>query len=102
VPARGPYPLWAKQADLEDHFRDHGHEFGAINLTEYDHSARETIRMGRRFEFVNKAGFPRVGYYVMQANALTTLSHDERTIVSHFRPTAGAAYVRRLNASTYR
>jgi hypothetical protein len=55
-------------------------------VEEYDASARETIRVGRYFEYRDlRSNGPRVGYYDPQTGRFTALSYDESTLLSHYR-----------------
>jgi len=79
---------------------DHGRGVGAASEEEYDESARETIRRGARFEYRERNGVLRVGYYDRVGGLFTGMERDERRITTHYA--AGEAYVRRLRDSTYR
>ncbi len=94
---------WQSDAKLRAHFRRHGAEVGAADLASYDASARQTIRLGKRFTYVDPAtGVPRVGYYDIGRGLFTGLTDDERYITTHFRPADGESYLRALPSSTYR
>ena len=82
-----------------NHYAEHGRGVGAWSEQEYDESARRTIQDGRRFEYRERNGVERVGYYDMRRGLLTCLQRDERRITSHFA--ASEAYARRLRDSTY-
>ena len=94
-------PSWLSARKLREHFRKHGHEVGATNLDEYDTSARETIRLGRRFTYADKrSGLSRVGYFESGTDRFTSLTDRETVIITHF--VADDHYVRNvLPSSTY-
>ena len=91
---------WGEPPAMWNHYADHGREVGAASPEEYDASARRTIRRGLRFEYRERYGVPRVGYYDKAAGLLTALTRSERRITSHFRATEH--YVRGLAGSTYK
>ncbi len=47
-------PKWRGRDDLEDHFEDHKHEFGAITIEEYEASALDTIDVGEPFTYTDR------------------------------------------------
>ena len=93
---------WAP-GQLEAHFRKHGREGPYRGAAEYDAAARETIRRGAMFTYVDReTGAPRLGFYEQPTNRFTGLTRDGGRITTHFRPDRGEAYVRGLERSTYR
>ena len=93
---------WAP-GQLEAHFRKHGAEGPYRTPEEYDAAARETIRLGTMFSYVDReSGAQRLGFYDKPNNRFTGLTRDGRRITTHFRPDRGEAYVRGLERSTYR
>ena len=95
-------PVWVSQFRLRWDFGKHGPEFPFSTVQDYEASSLDTFRVGARFEFEDrKSGRDRVGYYDKATNRLTVLTDDELIILSHYRPTQGEAYVRRLLRSTY-
>jgi hypothetical protein len=83
------------------HFRKHGAKLGSADEAEYDASARETIRTGRRFAYQDPAsGQGRLGYFDRRSGLLTALTDDEAIIVTHFL--TDEQYVRQLPGSTFR
>jgi hypothetical protein len=98
----GSVPSWVNPTRLRWDFGKHGAEMPWATVQDYEASSLDTIRVGTRFEFEDrKSGRDRVGYYDRATNRLTVLSDDELTILSHYRPTRGEAYVRGLLRSTY-
>ncbi|MCS6800654.1 MAG: hypothetical protein RMM58_10070 [Chloroflexota bacterium] len=92
--------VWAP-GELEEHYRKHPDGYRSVE--EYDRGARETIRVGKRFEYRDtQSGAPRLGFYDPQTNRFTGLTADGRRITTHFRPDRGERYVRGLPGSTYR
>lgn len=95
-------PAWVSPNRLRWDFQKHAPEFPYSTVQEYEASSIDTIQVGTRFEFEDrKTGRLRVGYYDVNTNRLTILADDESTILSHYRPTRGEAYVRGLLRSTY-
>lgn len=91
--------VWAP-GELEEHYRKHPE--GYRSPEEYDLGARETIRVGRRFEYRDtQTNAPRLGFYDPETNRFTGLTADGRRITTHFRPDRGERYVRSLPGSTY-
>jgi pyocin large subunit-like protein len=89
--------------ELPWHFGKHGHALGLSTIADYDASARDTIRVGKRFTYRTRLGRkPPVGYYDPRTNRFTALTRDEAIILTHVPPTTGAAYVRGLPRSSYR
>jgi hypothetical protein len=91
---------WVSEAYRNGKFADHGARLRVKAVSEYNASARETIREGARFTYTH--GNPpatRVGYYDARRSRLTVLDHDEVTILNHFRATE--RYVRSLPDSDY-
>jgi hypothetical protein len=100
-----PHPAetarWRNAEDLAEHAAEHGPELGLLSAAEYDASARETVRQGRRFLYQDRGtGRTRVGYFDPRSGRFTALSHDEATILTHFY--TDRQYVRRLPSTTYR
>jgi hypothetical protein len=104
IATEGAPPRWRSARDFEVHYQKHHAEVGVQRLEEYDASARETIRRGRRFEYREpRSGALRVGYFDPETGLFTALDAQESHILTHFRPREGEAYVRqRLPDSTYR
>ena len=92
---------WAP-GQLETHFQRHAAEGPYQTAEQYDAVARETIRRGTMFTYVNReSGTHRIGFYDTSGNHFTALSRDGRRITTYFRPSRGEAYVRGLERSTY-
>jgi pyocin large subunit-like protein len=92
---------WAP-GQLQAHFEKHGQEGSHATAAAYDASARETIRIGRAFRYVDRESRARRrGFYDPQLNRFTGVTDDGRRITTHFRPDSGERYVRGLQASTY-
>ena len=88
---------WHSDDRLLEHFEEHGEEVGATTVEQYDASARWTIRVGKRFTYVDrKTEEPRTGYYALASNRFTSLDSDEQRILSHFAPSARETYIRGL------
>jgi pyocin large subunit-like protein len=95
-------PSWVSQFRLRTDFGKHGPEFPFSTVDEYEESSLDTFRVGARFEFEDrKSGRDRLGYYDKATNRLTVLTDDGLLILSHYRPTQGETYLRRLKRSTY-
>ena len=93
---------WAP-GQLEAHFQRHGAEGSHRTAEEYDAAARETIRNGTMFTYVDReSNAGRIGFYDKSTNRFTGVSGNGRRITTHFRPNRGEAYVRGLERSTYR
>jgi pyocin large subunit-like protein len=93
---------WAP-GQLESHFEKHGREGDHRSAAQYDASARETIRTGTAFTYRDReSNAERLGFYDKSGNRFTGVTRDGRRITTHFRPDRGEAYVRNLEASTYR
>jgi hypothetical protein len=100
--SRPSAPRWANWQKRRQHFRLHTDEVGAGDELEYDESARETIRVGVRFTYTDRATQEqRVGYFDRRTGRLTSLTGNERRIVTHFVPRRGEDYVRGLQDSDY-
>lgn len=98
-----PDPLqapWGIPPARWNHYTKHRNLLGVATEQEYDESARETIRRGIRFEYRERNGLPRVGYFDRERGRLTALEIDENRITTHCA--ASEVYVRRLRDSTYR
>lgn len=92
---------WAP-GQLLAHFEKHGKEGRHATVEAYDASARETIRMGRPFTYVDReTRVRRRGFYEPQARRFTAITEDGRRITTHFGPDGGERYVRGLPESTY-
>jgi pyocin large subunit-like protein len=88
---------------LQAHFAKHGREGGHASAQAYDASARETVRTGREFSYVDRtAQARRRGYYDPPTNRFTSVTEDGKRITTHFRPDSGERYVRGLGESTYK
>jgi pyocin large subunit-like protein len=93
---------WAP-GQLDSHFSKHGQEGPYRSAAEYDAAARETIRSGTTFSYLDReSNAERVGFYDRANNRFTGLTRDGTRITTHFRPTRGEAYVRGLERSTCR
>jgi pyocin large subunit-like protein len=93
---------WAP-GQLQAHFDKHGQEGPSPSAEAYDASARETIRLGREFTYVDRTtNQRRRGFYEPQSNRFTAVTEDGRRITTHFRPDDSERYVRGLPGSTYR
>lgn len=93
---------WAP-GQLRSHFQKHGKEGPWAAEAAYDASARETIRLGTAFTYVDReSNAERLGFYDRDGNRFTGVTRDGRRITTHFRPDRGEAYVRGLDRSTYR
>lgn len=91
---------WPSPAHLASHFEKHGPKLGFVSESEYDASARTTIRGGRRFTYEDPgSGEARVGCFDGRSGLFTALTADETVILTHFL--ADGDYVRNLTASTY-
>lgn len=90
---------WAP-GQLEAHFQKHGEQMASTS--DYDASARATIREGRAFTYVDRESrTQRLGFYDRGTNRFTSVTNDGRRITTHFRPDTGERYVRRLDRSSY-
>ncbi|MGH2351358.1 MAG: hypothetical protein ACRDJN_07050 [Chloroflexota bacterium] len=88
---------------LQAHFAKHRQEGPYATARAYDASARETIRIGQAFSYVDRTTRARRrGYYHSESNRFTAVTEDGRRITSHFRPESGERYVRNLPESSYR
>ena len=93
---------WAPGA-LADHFGKHGSEGPWPDIGAYDRSARDTIRNGQAFTYIDRtANVRRRGFYVVSGNRFTSVTEDLRRITTHFRTDNGERYVVLLPESTYR
>lgn len=96
-------PQWSNPWALTAHFQLHGAGLGTATVHDDERSALDTIRVGRRFSYVDRAsGAPRIGYFDPANDRFVALRADERIIYSHFRPSRAERNVRRLPQSTYR
>ena len=96
-PSQAP---WGIPPARWNHYTKHRNLLGVATEQEYDESARETIRRGIRFEYRERNGLPRVGYFDRGRGRLTALEIDESRITTHCA--ASEVYVRRLRDSTYK
>jgi pyocin large subunit-like protein len=93
---------WAS-GQLRAHFQKHGREGNHRTAEAYDSSARETIRVGRQFTYVDRESRARrMGFYDPPSNRFTAVTSDGRRITTHFYPDTRERYVRGLQQSTYR
>ena len=93
---------WAP-GQLREHFQKHGREGPWPTVEAYDASARETIRLGFAFTYVDReSNAERLGFYDKASTRFTSVTRDGRRITTQFRPDRGEAYVRGLEHSTYR
>jgi pyocin large subunit-like protein len=93
---------WAP-GQLRAHFEKHGKEGPWASESEYDASARETIRVGTAFTYVDReSNAERLGFFQKENNRFTGVTRDGRRITTLFKPDRGEAYVRGLERSTYR
>lgn len=99
--ADSPQAPWVSLRELHRHFLKHGVKLGTTTETDYDASARGTIRAGRRFTYADPdTSKPRVGYYDLRTDRFTAMNATETRILSHFR--ISERYVRNLPGSDYR
>lgn len=92
---------WAS-GSLREHFQKHGREGPFASAEAYDASARETIRLGTAFRYIDRStNARRYGFYHGPTNRFTSLTDDTRRITTHFKPDSGERYVRGLTQSTY-
>jgi hypothetical protein len=85
-------PDWQSRRHLEDHVGDHGHEVGAQTVEGYDASTRTLIAWDdvQGFGFIDDTtGLDRVGVYDEETRFFTSLSANDRWIVTHFRAEQG-------------
>jgi hypothetical protein len=88
---------------LQAHFTKHGQEGPYPSAAAYDVSARETVRVGRAFSYIDRTTRARRrGFYDPSTNRFTALTQDGKRITTHFRPDNRERYVRDLLESTYR
>src|SRR5262245_51703370 len=93
---------WAP-GQLKAHVDKHGREGPWASEAEYDASARETIRIGTSFTYIDReSNAERLGFFQKETNRFSGLTRDGRRITTHFKPDRGEAYVRGLDRSTYR
>jgi pyocin large subunit-like protein len=93
---------WRDREALEDHYDDHKHEFGSVTIDEYEASALETITTGESFTYTHRmTRRQHLGYYDRATGRFTGVSGNGRRIYTHFKPSDGEDYVRRLLHSTY-
>lgn len=88
---------------LQAHFEKHGREGPWASEADFDASAREVIRIGTLFTYVDReSSTERLGFYDRGSNRFASVSRDGRRITTQFKPDRGEAYVRGLARSTYR
>ena len=88
---------------LQTHFAKHGREGAYESPAAFDAGARETIRVGKEFGYVDRTTLARRrGFYDPPTNRFTGVTEDGRRITTHFCPDSGEHYVRGLLESTYR
>jgi pyocin large subunit-like protein len=88
---------------LQAHFEKHGREGPWSSEADFDASARETIRIGTLFTYVDReSNAERLGFYHRESNRFVSVTRDGRRITTQFKPDRGEAYVRGLTRSTYR
>lgn len=93
---------WAP-GQLKAHVDKHGREGPWATEADYDASARETVRIGTTFTYMDReSNAERLGAYHKDTNRFTGVTRDGRRITTHFKPDRGEAYVRGLDRSTYR
>jgi len=93
---------WAP-GQLRAHFEKHGKEGPWASESEYDASARETIRVGTAFTYLDReSNAERLGFFQKESNRFAGVTRDGRRITTQFKPDRGEAYVRGLDRSTYR
>src|SRR5215212_7912669 len=93
---------WAP-GQLRAHVEKHGREGPWSSEADFDASARETIRIGTAFSYVDReANVERLGFYHRESNRFAAVTADGRRITTQFKPDRGESYVRGLTRSTYR
>jgi hypothetical protein len=93
---------WAP-GQLRAHFEKHGNEGPWASESDYDASARETVRVGTAFTYQDReSNAERLGFFQKDSNRFTAVTRDGRRITTQFKPDRGEAYVRGLDRSTYR
>jgi pyocin large subunit-like protein len=93
---------WAP-GQLREHLEKHGREGPWSSEADFDASARETIRTGTAFTYVDReSNAERLGFYHRASNRFASVTRDGRRITTQFKPDRGEAYVRGLDRSTYR
>ena len=93
---------WAP-GQLQAHYEKHGQERPWATEAKYDAAARDNIRSGTAFTYVDReSNVERLGFYDPEYNLFTAVTRDGRRITTLFRPDRGEAYVRGLDRSTYR
>lgn len=91
---------WAP-GQLDAHFQKHRDGYGTVQ--EYDRGARDVIRKGTAFTYLDReSGDRHLGFYDKPSNRFTAMTLDGRRITTHFQPDNGERYVRGLPESTYR
>ncbi|MCC6174594.1 MAG: hypothetical protein IT305_04745 [Chloroflexi bacterium] len=93
---------WAP-GQLDAHFDKHGRAGPYPTVQAYDAAARETIRVGTAFTYIDReSNAERLGFYDREGNRFTAVTRDGTRITTFFRPDRGVRYVRGLDHSTYR
>ena len=93
---------WAP-GQLKAHVDKHGREGPWATEAEYDASARDTIKIGTTFTYMDReSNAERLGFFQKETNRFSGVTRDGRRITTHFKPDRGEAYVRGLDRSTYR
>jgi hypothetical protein len=93
---------WAP-GQLQGHFEKHGAEGPWASESDFDASARDVIRIGTVFTYVDQTSHAeRLGFYDRPSNRFVGVSRDGRRITTQFKPDRGEGYVRGLARSTYR
>lgn len=88
---------------LQSHFAKHGREGPYPTAEAYDSSARQTVRVGRAFVYIDRTTrVRRRGFFDPPTNRFTAVTEDGKRITTHFRPDSGEHYVKGLLESTYR
>lgn len=94
-------PEWPSKESREYHFNSHRHEYAWVDVHDYDASAREVIRIGKRFTYRDRlTKARRVGYFDPRTGRSTAVSWDEADLLTHF--VTDEAYLRGLPGSDYR
>ena len=97
-PADAP---WGDPPARWNHYTKHRNTLGVATEQEYDESARDTERCGRRFTFRDRSsGARRVGYFERATGRFTVLNERETRIRSHY--VTSERQIRGLLESDYR
>ena len=93
---------WAP-GQLQAHVVKHGREGPWASEADFDASARETIRIGTAFTYLDGTSHAeRLGFYHRESNRFVSVTRDGLRITTQFKPDRGEAYARGLSRSTYR